>query len=380
MIDTVLLIAWLVLAHLVADFVLQNDWIALNKGNGNRTGWAALGTHGFHVGLCLVPVIFAFGVPGVVYVAVVVVTHMAVDRWKVRATRRAERNAQNAARTRMAATGDAPDSGLGGAWTPWPGMLFAADQVLHLTIAIVAWLVVLEGVPLTQGFVDVVNTILRDWDRATVNAVVLTGVVLVSLFLVNTRAAYYFVLALVSPREVPVTPAVVATELGPAQAAAPAAVPSGYTVRVGPLVATVEPGIAPATPSAARVPGAEPAAPEPSAASPVAAASPAATASPVAGASPSLEAPSRPRSSVPTGAPARIGATIGALERLLIVAFVLVGAEAAVGFVIAAKTIARFKQLDDRGFAEYYLLGTLASVSVALASAIIAKAALGTLQ
>jgi hypothetical protein len=86
-----------------------------------------------------------------------------------------------------------------------------------------------------------------------------------------------------------------------------------------------------------------------------------------------------PGPSVPSGAPARIGATIGALERLLIVVFVLVGAEAAVGFVIAAKTIARFKQLDDRGFAEYYLLGTLASVSVAIVSGLIAKAALGTI-
>ena len=249
MTDTVLVIAWLVLAHLVADFVLQNDWIAINKGAGSRTGWAALGTHGFHVGLCLVPVIFAFGVPGIVYVALVVITHMLVDRWKVRATRRAERSAQDAARTRLAATGDAPDSGLGSAWTPWPGMLFVADQVLHLTIAIVAWLVILEGVPLQQGFVDVVNTILRDWDRATVNAVVLTTVVLVSLFLVNTRAAYYFVLALVSPRWVPADPAVRAPETATAPSAMPASAPSGYTVRVGPLVATVEPGVAAATPA-----------------------------------------------------------------------------------------------------------------------------------
>ncbi len=83
---------------------------------------------------------------------------------------------------------------------------------------------------------------------------------------------------------------------------------------------------------------------------------------------------------VPLGAPARIGATIGALERLLIVAFMLTGAEAAVGFVIAAKTIARFKQLDDRGFAEYYLLGTLASVSVAISSSLVALGALGSLS
>ena len=64
--------------------------------------------------------------------------------------------------------------------------------------------------------------------------------------------------------------------------------------------------------------------------------------------------------------PAQVGATIGVLERLLIVIFVLVGADAAIGFVVAAKTIARFRLLDDRDFAEYYLLGTLGSVSVAI--------------
>jgi hypothetical protein len=72
-----------------------------------------------------------------------------------------------------------------------------------------------------------------------------------------------------------------------------------------------------------------------------------------------------------------VGATIGVLERLLIVTFVLTNATAAVGFVVAAKTIARFKQLDDRQFAEYYLLGTLGSVTVAIGSALIAAAALG---
>ena len=55
---------------------------------------------------------------------------------------------------------------------------------------------------------------------------------------------------------------------------------------------------------------------------------------------------------------------------------VLAGAEAAIGLVVAAKTLARFKQLDDRQFAEYYLLGTLASVSVALATGLLAAAAL----
>ena len=73
---------------------------------------------------------------------------------------------------------------------------------------------------------------------------------------------------------------------------------------------------------------------------------------------------------------ARIGATIGVIERLLIAALVLAGGMAAIGLVIAAKTIARFRQLEDRLFAEYYLLGTLASVSLAVITSLIAQLAL----
>ena len=88
-------------------------------------------------------------------------------------------------------------------------------------------------------------------------------------------------------------------------------------------------------------------------------------------------APSAP--SAPLGASARVGSTIGILERSLIVVFVLTGTDVAIGFVVAAKTLARFRLLDDRDFAEYYLLGTLASVSVAIVSALIGRAALGSL-
>ena len=55
---------------------------------------------------------------------------------------------------------------------------------------------------------------------------------------------------------------------------------------------------------------------------------------------------------------------------------VLAGQAAAIGFVIAAKTLARFRQLDDRHFAEYYLVGTLASVTLALSTSIVAAAAI----
>jgi hypothetical protein len=71
--------------------------------------------------------------------------------------------------------------------------------------------------------------------------------------------------------------------------------------------------------------------------------------------------------------PERMGATIGVLERLLVVVLVPAGGPAAVGFVVAAKTLARFKELNKKHFAERYLLGTMTSVTVALISAIVAQ-------
>lgn len=66
--------------------------------------------------------------------------------------------------------------------------------------------------------------------------------------------------------------------------------------------------------------------------------------------------------------PNRVGAgeVIGVLERL--VAFVLVasGALTAVGFVIAAKAAARFPLFKEKAFAEYFLIGTMTSVGLAL--------------
>jgi hypothetical protein len=60
------------------------------------------------------------------------------------------------------------------------------------------------------------------------------------------------------------------------------------------------------------------------------------------------------------------GEWIGVLERIITLTFVLTGNYTAVAFALTAKSIARFKELDDKNFAEYYLLGTSASVATAL--------------
>src|SRR5207237_1828636 len=48
------------------------------------------------------------------------------------------------------------------------------------------------------------------------------------------------------------------------------------------------------------------------------------------------------------------GRAVGSLERALALTMVLLGDYAAVGWIIAAKSLARFKQLEDREFAEYF--------------------------
>ncbi len=61
------------------------------------------------------------------------------------------------------------------------------------------------------------------------------------------------------------------------------------------------------------------------------------------------------------------GRVIGLLERTLIFFFVLQGQLGAIGFTLAAKAFTRFKELEDRRFAEYVLIGTLLSSCLALA-------------
>ena len=60
------------------------------------------------------------------------------------------------------------------------------------------------------------------------------------------------------------------------------------------------------------------------------------------------------------------GKLIGNIERVLLFLFILFDSLAAIGFVIAAKSIARFEELKDKKFAEYYLIGTLTSTLIAI--------------
>jgi hypothetical protein len=68
------------------------------------------------------------------------------------------------------------------------------------------------------------------------------------------------------------------------------------------------------------------------------------------------------------------GRAIGVLERGLALTLVLLGQYGALGLVVAAKSLARFKAMEDREFAEYFLVGTLASLLLALLGGVAVKA------
>ncbi|MCD8214771.1 MAG: DUF3307 domain-containing protein [Clostridiales bacterium] len=60
----------------------------------------------------------------------------------------------------------------------------------------------------------------------------------------------------------------------------------------------------------------------------------------------------------------RTGGFIGILERYIIFILLYVNQYSAVGLVLTAKSIARYHELEDKGFAEYFLMGTLLSTFI----------------
>jgi hypothetical protein len=71
---------------------------------------------------------------------------------------------------------------------------------------------------------------------------------------------------------------------------------------------------------------------------------------------------------------------IGILERLFTLTLILMNQWAALGLLVAAKSLARFKDLEDRKLAEYYLVGTLTSLFGATVTALAARALLASIK
>ncbi len=75
------------------------------------------------------------------------------------------------------------------------------------------------------------------------------------------------------------------------------------------------------------------------------------------------------------------GMYIGWLERFLIVTSLLLQSPATVGLILTAKSIARYPEFKSKRFAEYFLIGTLLSISIGIVGGLILlKAFYGTLR
>jgi hypothetical protein len=73
------------------------------------------------------------------------------------------------------------------------------------------------------------------------------------------------------------------------------------------------------------------------------------------------------------------GTLLGWLERMLYFSFLLAGQPTAAAFALTAKSAARFPALqrDEEGLAEYYLIGSLSSLVVAVVMALLTRLTLG---
>ena len=76
---------------------------------------------------------------------------------------------------------------------------------------------------------------------------------------------------------------------------------------------------------------------------------------------------------IETGGLRGAGMAIGIIERVMVLTFVLVDQYTAITIVFAAKSIARFNELEDRNMAEYYLIGTLLSITFAMIVGVVTR-------
>jgi hypothetical protein len=75
------------------------------------------------------------------------------------------------------------------------------------------------------------------------------------------------------------------------------------------------------------------------------------------------------------------GLYIGWLERFLVLTALLLQSPATIGLILTAKSIARYPEFKSERFAEYFLIGTLLSLSIALVGgAFLAKLLLGQIR
>jgi len=68
----------LLLGHLAGDYLLQNEWMALNKSKNNRIGWLAATIHCIHYTLAVCLFMWNFDI---IWIVVVFLSHFPIDKF-----------------------------------------------------------------------------------------------------------------------------------------------------------------------------------------------------------------------------------------------------------------------------------------------------------
>ena len=178
--SSALVLSWLVLCHLLADFVLQPERVAVDKFGRGPEAWRALLIHTGIVTVVASPIILVYGVAGVGYVLVTAISHLVIDRTKIEFTLRGG-----------SVPGVAPDEAAGEpvqAWSPMPAAWFLLDQLLHLAVLVAAWAILLRHATPLDWWQDLVRQIGTTRSAGDVGRTFHGLLVLASLVIVNVRA------------------------------------------------------------------------------------------------------------------------------------------------------------------------------------------------
>jgi hypothetical protein len=68
-----------------------------------------------------------------------------------------------------------------------------------------------------------------------------------------------------------------------------------------------------------------------------------------------------------------MGRIIGILERGIVYVLVITSNLPLIGFIIAVKALARFKELEKKDFAEYFIIGTMSSLLITISLSLVVK-------
>jgi hypothetical protein len=173
----VLALEWIVLAHLIAGFLLPTHLLVRSTASESPTH--GLVPHAIGVAACFVPFALVYGTPGLAFALVAAISHPLIDL----ARRLSDR--------RLTASGKR--------WVPTLALALLFEQLGHMVILVSAWWILLVGASPVAGFASAVDSIAAARDPAAFHLAIRGLVVLSAVVIANTALASRLIGLVVPP-------------------------------------------------------------------------------------------------------------------------------------------------------------------------------------